>query len=273
MLSRISRASVDGPAGHRRNAPASCREIRAQHRAEARIEADESHVGQVRIGDQPIQPVLPVGIDEFVAVGLRQERHAELVADREHGNIGLDALPAGHHDGVAVVAIEAAANGLDAAVGDHRKEFRRRDRHRAVDAVFDPVLRHHVAFAELELNFQQALQPAPIGPDERLCDRMREPRHRADAPAPEHLLLGADVEDALEVDQTADEVGNAPHRLAKHERDRARAGVDGVDGNVGRRFRTAEHDDPASLGDHGIVVFRRMQDAPALRLERSSPGR
>src|SRR5580700_3858468 len=96
---------------------------------------------------------------------------------------------------------------------------------------------------------------------------MREPRQRADAPACKHLFLGADVEDALEVDEAADEVGYAPYRLAVDDRDLASARVDGVDRDVGRRFRAAEHHHLAPSGERGIVIARGVQDLPALRLE------
>ncbi|MCK1541236.1 hypothetical protein IVB12_04360 [Bradyrhizobium sp. 179] len=110
-------------------------EIGAEYGAERRVEANEAELGQVGVCDQTIEPVLPVGIDQFLLIGRGQERHAELVADREHGDIGCNALAAAHHDAVAVKMIERAEHRLDAAVGDHRIEARRCDRHRAVDAV------------------------------------------------------------------------------------------------------------------------------------------
>ena len=92
-------------------------------------------------------------------------------------------------------------------------------------------------------------------------------RERPDAPAAEHLFLGAGVEDALEVDQAADEVGTPPHRPAIDQGDVTGAGIDGVNGDIGGRFRTSEHDDLASLRDGGIVVLGRVQNPPALSLE------
>src|SRR5699024_12512918 len=65
-----------------------------------------------------------------------------------------DALPISHNDGLALIMIEGALHRLDAAVGDHRIEARGCDRHRAVDAVLYPLLRHHAALLQLELHLQ-----------------------------------------------------------------------------------------------------------------------
>ena len=65
-----------------------CGEIGAEHGAERRVEADEAEVGQVRVRDQAVEPVLPVRIDQLLLIGVRQEGHAKLVADREHGDVG-----------------------------------------------------------------------------------------------------------------------------------------------------------------------------------------
>ena len=174
---------------------------------------------------------------------------------------------AGHDDGLAVIMVEGAANGLDPAVGHHRKEFRRGDRYRAVDSVLDALFGYHVAFLQLQLHLEHAFEPAPVRPDERFGDRMGDARHRAEVPAAEHFFLGADIENALEVDQAADEVGNPPDRFAIDQRHFAGAGIDGIDRDVGGGFRAAEHDDLLSLDDGGIGVLRRMQDRAAGRLE------
>ena len=92
-------------------------------------------------------------------------------------------------------------------------------------------------------------------------------RHGADAPARKHLLLRADVEDAFEIDEAADEIGDAPNRLAIDDGHLAGAGCDHVHRDVGRRFRAAEHHDLASLGERGVGVVRGVQDFSALRSE------
>jgi hypothetical protein len=76
--------------------------------------------------------------------------------------------------------------------------------------------------------------------------------------------LGADVENPFEIDEPSDEVRNSPDRLAIDQRDLARAGIDGIDRDIGCRFRAAEDDDLLSLDDGGIRVLRGMQA--------SSPG-
>src|SRR4029079_11779997 len=118
-----------------------------------------------------------------------------------------------------------------------------------------------------ELRLEQAFQPAPVRPHYRPGDRMRNARERTDAPASKHLLLRADVEDTLEVDETANEVRYAPYRLAVNEGHLAGAGADSVHGDVGGGVRAAEHHDPAPLRQRRIVIGGRMHDPAALRLE------
>ena len=67
--------------------------LRAQHGAETGIEADETHVGKIGIGDHPVQPVQAIRLHQLVAVFLWQKGNAKLEADREDGDIGGYLLP------------------------------------------------------------------------------------------------------------------------------------------------------------------------------------
>src|SRR5260221_3378897 len=231
------------------------------------MEADEPHIGKVGIGDHTVQPILAIRFNELVAVGLRQKRNAKLEADREYRDIGRNSLSARHDDCPAVITVECAANGFDPAVGHHRKEFRCCDRYRTIDSIFDPLFRYHSTLLQLQLQLEKTFERPPVRSYQRLGDGMGCARHGADAPTAEHFLLGADVENPFEIDEPSDEVRNSPHRLAIDQRDLARAGIDGIDRNIGCGLRATEADDLLSLDDGGIRVLRGMQNLAACRPE------
>ena len=89
----------------------------------------------------------------------------------------------------------------------------------------------------------------------------------ADAPTAKHFLLGAGVEYPLEIEEPSDEVRDSPDGLAIDHRDFARAGVNGIDSNIGCRFRAAEDDDLLSFDEGRVGMLRGMQDPAACRLE------
>ena len=132
---------------------------------------------------------------------------------------------------------------------------------------FFPLFGHHVAFLQLQLHLEHAFKSAPVHPNERFGDGMGDAGPRTEAPAAKHFLLGADVENALEVDQPADEVGDAPDRFAIDHRYFAGAGIDGIHRDIGRGFRAAEHHDLPVFDRGGIGMLSRMQDLSARRLE------
>ena len=239
------------------------RHLGAKHGAKAGIEADETHVGKIGIGDQTVQPVLAVRFYELVVVGLRQKRNPKLEADREYGDISRNSLSARHDDCLAVITVECAANRFDPAGGHHRKEFRCCDRHRAVDSIFDPLFRYHSTLLQLQLQLEKTFERPPVRPYQRFGDGMGCARHGAHAPTAEHFLLGADVENPFEIDEPSDEVRNSPHRLAIDQRDLARAGVDGIDRNIGCGFRAAME---------ASVCCAECRILPPAALKASSPG-